>query len=285
MPCLARLAWRGVATADPSRSALLRDYDAQLRTDAEVRSALTVERWGPLYLATFDGGSGFVTYRELTSIPPGDLHSLASSVTDHLRSNPAIGQIEWKTRGHDRAAGLDEALTSAGYLAGEPESIMIGELTSLDADVSLPRGVTVQAVTDAATIRAAVAMQDRVFGRPGRPGMAESLIADVEAGGTSELWVAAHDGDIVSAGRLEHVPGTSFVGLWGGATLPNWRGRGIYRALTAARARSALAAGYRLAHSDSTEFSRPILQRSGLVRVSTTTPYLWRRDETAGPAA
>jgi len=30
-------------------------------------------------------------------------------------------------------------------------------------------------------------------------------------------------------------------------------------------------------HSDSTEGSRPILERSGLVAVSTTTPYDWTR--------
>jgi hypothetical protein len=33
--------------------------------------------------------------------------------------------------------------------------------------------------------------------------------------------------------------------------------------------------GKRLIHSDSTEVSRPILERAGLVKVSTTTPYLW----------
>jgi predicted GNAT family acetyltransferase len=73
------------------------------------------------------------------------------------------------------------------------------------------------------------------------------------------------------------VAGTLFAGIWGGATVPAWRGRGIYRALTAARARSALRMGKTLIHSDSTEHSRPILERSGLVRVSTTTPYVWRR--------
>ena len=64
---------------------------------------------------------------------------------------------------------------------------------------------------------------------------------------------------------------------WRRPTRPQWRGLGIYRALTAARARSALALGKRLMHSDSTEFSRPILERAGLVKVSTTTPYMWRR--------
>jgi predicted GNAT family acetyltransferase len=80
----------------------------------------------------------------------------------------------------------------------------------------------------------------------------------------------------VSCGRLEPVAGTEFAGIWGGATRPAWRRRGIYRALTAARARSALALGKRLIHSDSTEGSRPILERAGLVKVSTTTPYEWR---------
>jgi hypothetical protein len=38
-----------------------------------------------------------------------------------------------------------------------------------------------------------------------------------------------------------------------------------------------LAAGKTLLQSDSTEFSRPILERAGLVRVSSTTPYRWSR--------
>ncbi|MDN5854476.1 MAG: GNAT family N-acetyltransferase, partial [Actinomycetia bacterium] len=33
----------------------------------------------------------------------------------------------------------------------------------------------------------------------------------------------------------------------------------------------------RYINSDSTEYSRPILERSGLLKVSTTTPYTWRR--------
>ena len=92
-----------------------------------------------------------------------------------------------------------------------------------------------------------------------------------------ELWVAEVDGQVVSAGRLEPVPGTDFAGIWGGATLQEWRRRGIYRALTAARARSAVRLGKTLINSDSTEYSRPILERYGFLKVSTTTPYLWRR--------
>ena len=37
--------------------------------------------------------------------------------------------------------------------------------------------------------------------------------------------------------------------------------------------------GVRFMHSDCTAMSRPILERSGLIAVTTTTPYVWRRPE------
>jgi len=38
--------------------------------------------------------------------------------------------------------------------------------------------------------------------------------------------------------------------------------------------------GAELVYAECTEFSRPILERAGLVAVTTTTPYLWRRPRT-----
>ena len=64
--------------------------------------------------------------------------------------------------------------------------------------------------------------------------------------------------------------------LFGGATAPAWRGRGIYRALTAARAQAAAQAGCELIYAECTLFSRPILERAGLRAITTTTPYLWQ---------
>jgi ribosomal protein S18 acetylase RimI-like enzyme len=122
-----------------------------------------------------------------------------------------------------------------------------------------------------------LAMQDEVFGNGHGDEMLDGLLRRLVRGDEIELWVAEADGAIVSAGRIDPVPGTDFAGIWGGATRPEWRGRGIYRALTAERARSALRMGKKYINSDSTEFSRPILERSGLVKVSTTTPYNWAR--------
>nr|WP_246304903.1 GNAT family N-acetyltransferase [Nocardioides thalensis] len=235
---------------------------------------------GPLRLATFAGGRGFVTYRDLGGADAAAIDALVGHAVAHFQADPEVSRAEWKTRGHDRAPGLHESLLAHGFVAEEPESIMIGAADLLAVDVPLPEGVALRQVEAEADVRAMVAMSARVFGDSAAEGreIAGELLERLSTGDDLELWVAEADGKVVSAGRLEPVPGTDFAGIWGGSTLAEWRGRGIYRALTAARARSALRRGKTLIHSDSTEYSRPILERYGLLKVSTTTPYLWRRE-------
>ena len=260
-----------------NRTELLAAYDAQLRTDAETPSATSVVRLGPLRLVTFAGGRGFITYRDLEGQDADGIRRLVADALAHYEADPDIRRVEWKTRGHDRAPGLHEALLDHGFVPDEPESIMLGEARLLAVDVALPEGVTLRRVSEEADVRAMSAMADEVFGDPVSDDMADALLRRLSKRDGMELWVAESEGQIVSAGRLEPVAGSDFAGIWGGATRAQWRGRGIYRALTAARARSALALGKTLINSDSTDYSRPILERSGLVKVSTTTPYEWRR--------
>ena len=266
-------------TSDPA--ALLRAYDEQLRE--ETASATSVDRIGPLACATYLGGRGFITYRSLAvDGRPADeesVRTLVERALAHYEAMPEILRVEWKTRGHDHAPGLHDALLAHGFEPDDPESVMVGEARLLAYDVELPEGVVVHKVTDEDDVRRMLAMQAEVFGDS--PEMAAEMETQIlhrlRTRDDMEMWVAESDGVVVSAGRLEPVDGTEFAGIWGGATRPEWRGRGIYRALTSARARSALRHGKRYINSDSTEFSRPILEQSGLVKVTTTTPYEWRR--------
>jgi ribosomal protein S18 acetylase RimI-like enzyme len=267
---------------------LLRAYDTQLRE--ELSSALATPRLGPLVLASYVGGRGFVTYKDLdVDGRPADEESvrwLVEQALAHYEAMPEIVRVEWKTRGHDRAPGLHDALVAHGFVPDEVESVMVGEARLLAVDVELPAGVVVRQVTDEDDVRRMMAMQAEVFGDSpdSAAEMAAQILHRLRTRDDMEMWVAEADGEVVSAGRLEPVEDTEFAGIWGGATRPQWRGRGIYRALTAARARSAIAHGKRYINSDSTEFSRPILERSGLVKVTTTTPYEWSRPTPADPS-
>ena len=70
--------------------------------------------------------------------------------------------------------------------------------------------------------------------------------------------------------RCSSFPGDG--GLFGGFTLEAHRGRGLYRATVAERARDALRLGARHLRVDALPTSEPILQRLGFVKVADTWP-------------
>lgn len=262
--------------SDPAR--LLAAYDAQLREHSEMVSMTTFDRAGPLWRGV-SGNRGFVSYRDLGGVRGAALDTLIAQTVAHYAAMPDIRSFEWKTRGHDEPADLPERLTAHGLTPAEVETVMIGEASALAQRVPLPDGVTLRRIDDQPDplpdMRRMAAAQDVIFG--GDIGL-EILLRGLEhRPASTELWIAEAGGEVVSAGRLEVVQGSDFAGLWGGGTLKEWRGQGLYRALAAARAQSAAARGARFLHSDCTAMSRPILERSGMVPVTTTTPYLWHR--------
>jgi hypothetical protein len=267
------------ATGD-ERAALLAAYDAQLRGVAEMQGAKSWDRSGPLYRALFDRG-GFVSYESLADVD--DVDALIAETVAFYAGHREVEEFEWKSRGHDAPADLDVRLRAHGLEPDEVETVMVGEARHLAVDVELPEGVAVRRVDQLpdreALVTEASEVAAEIFG--GGPSGAEMRDRLDRMQGREQFWVAeaVTDGHshVVCSGRLALVDGTEFAGVWGGSTLPQWRGKGIYRALTAARARAALAEGVRYVHSDCTAMSRPILERSGLVAVTTTTPYVWRR--------
>lgn len=256
---------------------LLARYDDRLREEAEIADASARAYLAPVWCATF-AGRGFITYRRPPALAPDHWKRVVEAALAHFRPDSKVAHVEWKTRGHDDTPGLHEALLAHGFVADDVEAVMLGRAADLLDAPALPDDVEVRRAETCDDLARAALMQDEVFGgSAGRAGLDELAARVLGADDGNELWLAEADGDVVCAGRLQPVPGSGVAGIWGGATAPAWRGRGIYRALTAARARSALAHGYDHLHSDSTIHSRPILERSGFTQVTTTTPYVWTR--------
>src|SRR5205814_5563165 len=97
-------------------------YDCQLRTEAETPSALAVTQLGPLRFVTFARGRGFVTYRDLGGADAETIARWVEKALAHYREDAEITRVEWKTRAHDRAPGLHDALVRNGFVQGETES-------------------------------------------------------------------------------------------------------------------------------------------------------------------
>lgn len=184
-------------------------------------------------------------------------------------------KFEWKLYDYDRPPDLARRLLVAGFAAEAEESLMVAEVSAVSAQAALPSGVRLLPVTDPAGVGLLIEVHERVFGTD-HSRLHRSLLAQLRDCPEVTAMVVAMAGDEpVCSARIEFLPGTSFASLWGGGTLPSWRGRGIYRALVAYRAQLAAARGYRYLYVDASPDSEPILARLGFGRLARTTPYIW----------
>ncbi len=232
------------------------------RTDDVVRMTDPAEGWGTV----------------VWSAPDLDAGRADAAIAAQAAHCAAVGldEFEWKLYAHDRPADLAERLLAAGFEAEEPETLMVAPVADLPTAAELPEGVRLHPVRDADDVELMVRAHDRAFGTDGTRLRHQVLTRLAEDPGHLVAVVAMAGDEPVSAARMELYPGTRFAGLWGGGTAPEWRGRGVYRALVAHRARIAAERGYDYLQVDASALSRPILQRLGFVALSTTTPYLYR---------
>jgi len=263
---------------DPA--ALREAYDAQLRAWVPDRlpPGVVVESDGPLVRVTGLDKRGFVTYHSLGGLDGPELDALIARQRDFFaaRGEP----VEWKLHGHDLPADLPSRLRAAGFEPEEQETVVVGPAGPLAlSSPALPEGVRLREVTVRADLDRVAAMEEAVWGDD-RSHLAVGLESELAADPSGTTVVVAEDvsdgdpGTVVSAGWVRYVRGTSFATLWGGSTLPQWRRRGIYRALVGYRASLAVSRGHDYLQVDASDDSRPILQRSGFVAVTSTTPYV-----------
>ncbi|MEU8758998.1 GNAT family N-acetyltransferase [Streptomyces sp. NPDC048659] len=197
-----------------------------------------------------------------------------AAIEAQIRYFRAAGRsFEWTVYGHDGPADLADRLLAAGFTAEEPETLMVAEADSLPAAVDLPPGVELHAVTDEAGVRMMAEVHEKAFGTDSSQYVSRMLDQLTAAPDSVAAVVALADGVPVSSGRLDLPEGCDFAGLYGGGTVAEWRGKGLYRALVSHRARTAIARGYRYVQVDAAPTSRPILRRLGFAELTTMTPY------------
>ncbi|MEU5534383.1 GNAT family N-acetyltransferase [Streptomyces sp. NPDC020362] len=252
-------------------AAVLARYDQDMREGARPDGpGARIERSGAIVRQVADAqGWNGVLWSAL------DAETAGRAIGEQVAYFTGLGRdFEWKLYGHDRPGDLGARLAAAGFRAEPEETLMVGEAAGQALDAEPPAGIRFVRATDPAGVGLVVDVHEKAFGTDGTR-LRHRLLARLAADPGTVVAVVALAGDEpVSAARMELVTGTSFAGLWGGGTVEAWRGRGLYRALVAHRARVAAAHGYRYLQVDASPMSRPILERLGFHALTTTTPYL-----------
>jgi GNAT superfamily N-acetyltransferase len=214
----------------------------------------------PVQLVRFDP-------RRDAPVALAEVVDLARRLVDPGR--PATSQVAcWVRLGAvDAMERVEASYRGAGGVLDETVDVLALDLGGLDPQTLAPaRDVELRWSDDLAVMIDAAELGAKVFG--GSAGDRAALaaqhpgeLAKLRSGGGGAV-VAYLDGRPVGSGGLTVVGADAR--FWGGAVLPDARGRGVYRALLAARLRYALDHGATLALvKGRVQTSGPILRRAG----------------------
>ncbi len=241
-------------------AAILALYDRQIRADPAKE--IGVERVWADGVLRITGAFHFIGWQ---TVAPDAFAAAALREAAHFKDLQP--RLLWKIYSHDAAFDLQEAMREAGFEARPQETFLALDIEETAPPYDPPAGVEVRRVSDRAGIADLLAVSAAAFGRdePWRLDAFAERLGDP----TLAMYVAYDNGKPVSSGRLELAPGKAFAGLYGGGTMPAQQGRGVYRALVAARIDEARRQGHRYATVDARETSRPILERLGFKPLAT----------------
>jgi GNAT superfamily N-acetyltransferase len=214
------------------------------------------------------GQSGIVIFSRLTAA------TAYGAIEGQIGYFQSIGQdFEWKAYSHDQPPDLLERLAGRGFELDETEAIMV-----LDARVVEPVSVApipVRKLDSPEQLGEVASIRYRVYGdtyRAATDRLAREMRSDSD---DLSVYVAYVDEAPAACGWIRFSKTSAFASLWGGSTVPELRGHGLYTALLAARVKEARIRGWRYVTVDARQMSRPILEKHGFKVLTYATACTW----------
>ncbi len=241
-------------------------FDRDVRANPRGGAMLRVERSDDAVLLT--GKFDFVSY---WSPNEGDAALLVARLAALYRSNGR--ELLWRVYGHDEPRILAALLAEEGFIPNTPGTLMFLDVESAP-DPGQSHAIEVRRVTSHAGLDDYIAASGSAFendeAQRARKAYQEELDDPHQY-----LFVAYADDVPVGAARL--VMSNSFAHMFGGGVSPPYRGRGVYRALVAARVTVARQKGRRYLSTEARDSSRPILEHLGFAPATCETTWVLNR--------
>jgi GNAT superfamily N-acetyltransferase len=256
--------------------AILALFDLEQRINIEFPETRKERRPHVIRYVSEAGGVHFILYSQLAG---ADVEAVIAEEQAYFGP---LGEVEWKVYAHDQPADLRERLVARGFVAEEPEATMVLDLeeTRPGADpgfASQTGSATVRRLESASQLEDVRRIEEAVWDEDFE-GLTRRLAADLARPGYLSVYLADVDGRPACTGWIYFHANGQFADLWGGATLPEYRGRGLFTAVLAARLQEAAARGYRFVTIDAGPMSRPIVARHGFRLLTMTWACRWGKE-------
>lgn len=245
-------------------------FDQAVRAHPIARAGLRVERINQAICLT-----GIYNYVSSWDFSPSDASTVVAQVAGHFRSSGE--ELLWRLYEHDaerdETNAISAALSAQGFVA-EPSGMFMLADTSLSQQVPMSETFEVRQVASVAAVNDFIDAADQAFNE--RHTDRQRAAYQDELGNPDHLLFVAYVGDMPVASSRMEIAG-AFGQLYGGGVIPAWRGRGIYRAMVAARLHAARKRGLRYLSTEAADSSRPILESLGFVAAGRETTWILHR--------
>ena len=184
-------------------------------------------------------------------------------------------EARWRKQFKAAYANLDRAQKELDILQREDSKAQLQYYS--DPQKALAEQYTRKDINDKeAKIAAKKKEIDQIKQQIGDDWSVERLAFELEHAPDYLSVYVAYAGNVAAAcAWIRFPPGSPFASLWGGATLPQLRNRGLYTALLAARVQEARVRGWRYVTIDAGHMSRPIVEKRGFRLLTYATACNW----------
>jgi len=202
-------------------------------------------------------GTNFVLYSCL------DETNADTVIQEEIAYFAPMGQpFEWKVYDHDTPPDLKDRLVASGFDREDPEALMVLDLQAAPPSLLEPITADVRPITGRGQLADVIRIEEQVWGE-NFDWINTQLGDHLEIPGYLSIYVAYADGQPACSGWVYFEANGHFATLWGGSTMPDYRRRGLYTAVLAARVQEAIRRGYRFLTIEASPMSRPIVARHG----------------------
>lgn len=258
---------------------ILHLYDLEMRQDPHPGRATLHQRPGLTFLTVPPPSphAGWVIY---THLDPDVADQAIQSTIDFFQQHG--DEFEWKVYDHDMPPDLKERLLAHGFVSEDLEAVLALDLETVPSSFWEPSSADVKRITEPGQLTEITQIETEVWGEP---------FTDLEAVLSAEMQaypeqisvyvayagrLAAGIGEPASSAWIRFYPERQFAELYGGATVPGQRGKGLYTALVKARALEARRRGVRYLVVDASPMSRRVLEKLGFVFLTYTQPFVFK---------
>lgn len=224
-----------------------------------------------------DGG-GLIIYSNLNS---ANVEKVIREQISHFEDKGC--DLRWIVYQHDTPANLKDRLLAHGFEAQDPNAILVLDIKHVSPLLLEPVRQDVRRIDDPDRIDDVITIHQRVWHGSFRRWRARLAQRLVDAPHSLCLYVAYVDGKPVSTAQVSFYPQRPFASLVRAATLPGYRGRGLFTALVTIIVQETRQRGIRFIDTDASPMTRRILEKLGFQRLTWAHPCT-RRVQHASPS-